>query len=85
MTNLPANLRTWLSANYDFEATSLIDARLRDAAGYADMDFATLKAASAREIALAFGVPPQRAASAAGCQASSIVFMPGSALPRWWC
>jgi 23S rRNA (adenine2503-C2)-methyltransferase len=24
MTNLPANLRTWLSANYDFEATSLV-------------------------------------------------------------
>jgi 23S rRNA (adenine2503-C2)-methyltransferase len=24
MSNLPANLRTWLSANYDFEATSLV-------------------------------------------------------------
>ena len=24
MTNLPANLRIWLSANYDFEATSLV-------------------------------------------------------------
>ena len=24
MTNLPANLRAWLSANYDFEATSLV-------------------------------------------------------------